>query len=84
MAKIVNMASESVYQAEGPSAPYLDSKLISENLLQNITEIIPLVIKNVCENTPAELVNNSDMGQKMIRSIVVSRLTSKFNPILNK
>jgi len=61
---------------------HITSGTMTFNLLHNITEIIPLVIKSVCENTSADIVNNSDLGQKMIQSIVVSRLTAKLHPVV--
>lgn len=89
MAKIVHTSGERLatenwaYPNEAVSGSNLgvSSYAVTHNLLQNITEIIPLVVKSVCENTPADVVNNSELGQKMIQSIVASRLTAKLSSI---
>lgn len=81
MTKILRVSNESM---ESPVSVRdgVPSNAVTFNILQNITEIIPLVIKSVCENTPADVVNNSELGQRMIQSIVVSRLTAKLHPVI--
>ncbi len=81
MTKILRVSNESM-ESPVPMRDGVSSNAVTFNLLQNITEIIPLVIKSVCENTPADVVNNSELGQRMIQSIVVSRLTAKLHPVI--
>lgn len=46
-------------------------------ILANIVEITSLVLKNICENTSFEIINDSDLGTPAIKSLIAMRLTQK-------
>jgi hypothetical protein len=83
MYKIVSISSRAgAFDDSGPTNNYAlpagnDYTQSNSILLANIVEIISLIIKNMCENTSYEVINNSELGGPAIKSLIAAALMRK-------
>lgn len=71
-----------VHPEAGPTSDFVlpagnEIKQNNADLLVNIVETTSLVLKNICENTNYEIINNSELGNLATKSLIATRLIQK-------